>query len=318
MDQTTWLFAGFGVFVLGMLFLDLRVFHRQAHAVGLREATIWFSVWVALALLFALGVFLWLGSDKGVEFLTAYAIEKTLSADNVFVFLAIFSDFAVPDQYRHRALFYGILGALVMRAVFIATGVTLLNMFHWVIYPLGAFLIFTALRFALRRNREFQREKNPVLKLAQRFLPVTEDYDGQRFFVYRSGVLMATPLFLVVLVIEVNDVAFALDSVPAVLSITNDPFIVYTSNVFAILGLRALFFLISGALQRLRYLGIGLAFVLGFVGIKMLVSGHYEIPTVQSLAVVLIILTATILVSWLKGSGNPNPNSGPDSSRLES
>jgi len=198
---------------------------------------------VALALLFALGVFLWLGSDKGVDFLTAYTIELTLSADNVFVFLAIFSDFAVPVQYRHRALFYGILGALVMRAAFIATGVTLLNMFHWVIYPLGAFLIFTAVRFALRRDREFRKERNPFLKLAHRFLPVTEGYESQKFLVRRAGVLMATPVFLVVLVVEVNDLAFAADSVPAVLSITRYPFIVYTSNVFAVLGLRALFFL---------------------------------------------------------------------------
>lgn len=314
MDQTIWLFAGFGVFVLSLLFLDLKVFHRQAHVVGLLEAAIWFSVWVALALLFALGVFIWLGSDKGVEFLTAYTIEKTLSADNVFVFLAIFSDFAVPAQYRHRALFYGILGALVMRAVFIATGVTLLNMFHWVIYPLGAFLIFTAIRFALRRDRdqESQRGKNPVLKLANRFLPVTEEYDGQRFFVRRSGVLMATPLFLVVLVIEVNDVAFALDSVPAVLSITKDPFIVYTSNVFAILGLRALYFLVSGALQRLRYLNIGLSFVLGFVGVKMLISNYYEIPTLESLAVVMSILGSTIVASSLKASGKPKTDTGPE------
>ena len=305
MDQSIWLFARFGIFVLSMLFLDLWVVHRKAHVVGLREAGIWYSVWVALALLFALGVFLWLGSDKGVDFLTAYTIELTLSADNVFVFLAIFSDFAVPVQYRHRALFYGILGALVMRAAFIATGVTLLNMFHWVIYPLGAFLIFTAVRFALRRDREFRKERNPFLKLAHRFLPVTEGYEGQKFLVRRAGVLMATPLFLVVLVVEVNDLAFAADSIPAVLSITRYPFIVYTSNVFAVLGLRALFFLASGALQRLRYLGLGLSFILGFVGIKMLVSSLYEIPTLVSLGVVLLILVTTILASWRKTSGKP-------------
>lgn len=294
-----WLWVGFTFIVLFILALDLGVFHRRARVVGLREAAIWYTVWVSLALLFNLGIFLWLGAAKGTEFLTGYIIELSLSVDNIFVFLVIFSYFAVPAQYQHRVLFYGILGAIVMRGLFIATGVTLLNMFHWVIYIFGAFLVFTGIRLALRKEGQVHPERNPILRLARRFLPVTRKYHGQRFFLRQHGRWVATPLFLVLLALEATDLVFAVDSVPAILAITRDPFIVWTSNVMAILGLRALFFLLSGILRLFRYLNVGLALVLCFVGVKMLASEFYTMPTIISLGVIAGILAATILASYV-------------------
>lgn len=298
MTITPWHFLGFTLFVLILLAIDLGVFHRKAHAVGLREAGIWSAVWITLALLFNAGVFFWMGTAKGLEFLTGYVVEKSLSVDNVFVWLVIFSYFGVPAQYQHRVLFYGILGALVMRAAFIAAGVTLLATFHWVIYVFGAFLVFTGLRL-LRKEEEVHLERNPIVRLVRRFIPITPGYEGQRFFVRRNGLLMATPLLLVLVVVEATDVVFAVDSIPAILAITQDPFIVWTSNVFAILGLRALFFLIGGALQYFVYLRVGLAGVLVFVGAKMLISDVYKVPILLSLGVILSILVATMLASFL-------------------
>ncbi len=297
MNTSILLFGGFIVFVLAMLALDLGVFQRKTHVVGMKEAIVWSVVWTVLALVFGAGVYLWMGRTEGLEFATGYLVERILSVDNTFVFLAIFADFALPAHLQHRALYYGILGALVMRAAFIATGVTLLNLFHWVVYPLGGFLVFTGLRLLRKRDRTPRLEENLFARLARRVAPVTENYVGSRFIVRESGIWKFTPLFLVILVIEVNDVAFALDSVPAVLSITQDPFIVFTSNVFAILGLRALFFVIAGALQHLRFLGLGISSILVFVGVKMALSSHYEIPVVASLSVVLFLLAATVVAS---------------------
>lgn len=299
-DNTLLLWVVFGVIVLVMLSIDLGVFHRRAHVVQVKEAAIWSVTWIGLSLLFNLGVFLWLGNEKGLEFLTSYLIEKSLSLDNIFIWVVIFSDFALPDRYQHRVLFYGILGALILRGVFIAMGVTLLNSFHWVVYIFGAFLIFTALRLLLHRNRAVLLDRNPVVLIVRRFFPMTSGYNGQSFLVMENGRRMVTPLLLVLLVVESTDIVFALDSVPAVLAVTRDPFIVYTSNVFAILGLRALFFLLTDVLHRVRYLKVGLALLLSFVGAKMLLSNFYEFPILLSLGVILGILVATVLASYLK------------------
>ena len=299
MDIPIWVWIGFTAFVLVLLCLDLTVFHRKAHVVRVREAAIWYVVWVSLAALFYVGVLLFLGVDKSTEFLTGYVIELSLSVDNVFVWLIIFSYFSVPLQYQHRVLFLGIVGAIVMRGLFIITGVALLNMFAWIIFVFGGFLIFTGIKLAVRKDEEVDPGKNPILRLAKRVLPVTEDYEGQHFIVRRYGKWMATPLLMVLLVVEATDLIFAVDSVPAILSITRDPFIVWTSNVFAILGLRALFFLVSGALQYFRYLNQGLALVLCFVGVKMVISDFYHIPTLMSLGVVVGILAMTMLISYL-------------------
>jgi tellurite resistance protein TerC len=298
-DISIWVWIGFSVFVTVLLILDLTVFHRKAHVVSLKEAAGWYVIWVSLAVFFYLGIFMWLGADKATEFLTGYVIEVSLSVDNVFVWLIIFSTFAVPNQYQHRVLFLGILGAIVLRGLFIATGVTLLNMFGWLIFVFGAFLIFTGLKLAFRKKEELDPEKNIVLRLARRFIPVTEGYEGQKFFVRRNGVLMATPLFMVLIVVEATDLVFAVDSVPAILAISRDPFIVWTSNVFAILGLRALFFLVAGVLRYFRYLDYGLSAVLCFVGMKMVVSDFYHVPTAISLGTVAGILSVTMLVSYL-------------------
>ena len=299
MGYPIWLWAGFTIFVLLLLAIDLGIVHRKAHAVSLREAAGWYVVWVSLAVLFNLGIFLWLGADKGTEFLAGYIIEVSLSVDNVFVFLIIFSYFAVPAQYQHRVLFFGILGAIIMRGLFIATGVVLLEMFHWLIYIFGAFLIITGIKLALRKDEGVHPERNLILRLARRLLPVTPGYEAQKFFVRRHGRLMATPLFMVLLVVEASDLVFAVDSVPAILAITTDPFIVWTSNIFAILGLRALFFLVAGVLSYFRYLNIGLALVLVFIGTKMVASDFYHVPTALSLVAVAGILAVTMLASYL-------------------
>lgn len=293
----------FNAFVLGMLALDLLVFHRKAHQVSLREAFTWSVIWISLALAFNLGIYYLWGSEKALEFLAGYLIEKSLSVDNIFVFIMIFSYFAVPPIYQHRILFWGILGALVMRAIFIAAGAALLTAFHWIIYIFGAFLIFTGVKMFFAGDEKIEPEKNPAVVLLRRWMPITKDYEGQRFFVRQDGRLWATPLFVVLLVIETTDVIFAVDSIPAIFAITLDPFIVYTSNIFAILGLRALYFLLAGILDMFRYLKVGLAFVLCFVGFKMMIVDFYKIPIGVSLAVVAGILTVSILVSLM----NPKP-----------
>ena len=289
----------FLAFVAGMLALDLGVFHRHAHAVSRTEAALWSAVWIGLALVFNVGVYLVLGTEAGLEWTTGYLIEKSLSVDNVFVFLLIFSTFAVPAQYQHRVLFWGILGALVMRAALILVGAALLSAFHIIIYVFGAFLVITGLRFLRHTEAAPSLESNRLVRLARRFMPTTEGYEGQRFFVRRDGVRFMTPLFLVLLLIESTDLVFAVDSIPAIFAVTDDPFIVFTSNIFAILGLRALYFVLSGFLADLRYLKPALAVVLVFVGAKMLLVDVYKIPSLVSLGVIVAILGVAIAASLL-------------------
>ena len=300
MSSQVAMWIGFNVVVLVLLFLDLRVFHRRSHVISIKESLLWTAFWIAVSLLFNLGIYFWKGSDTALEFLTCYLIEKSLSLDNLFVFLLIFSYFAVPALYQHKVLFWGILGAVVMRLAFILAGVTLIDKFHWVIYIFGAFLIITSVRMALRRETELKPEKNPVLRIFCRLMPVTESYVDDRFFVKRVGRYLATPLFIVVLVIETTDVIFAVDSVPAALSISLDPFIVYSSNVCAILGLRALYFALAGIMRMFWYLKHGLIAVLFFVGVKMLVSEVYEMPVGIALGVVAFIMSVSILLSIIK------------------
>jgi tellurite resistance protein TerC len=299
MPEHLLLWIVFNVLVLGILVLDLGVFHREAHVVSLREALVWSCIWVSLALLFGLGIYSMQGGEKSLEFMAGYLIEWSLSVDNLFVFLVIFSYFAVPAIYQHRLLFWGILGALVLRAVFIATGTALLSNFHWMVYVFGVFLIFTGIKLMFAGGDEIEPEKNPAVRLVRRFIKITAGFEGQRFFVRKDGKLWATPLFLVLVVIETTDVIFALDSIPAIFAITLDPFIVYTSNVFAILGLRALFFLLAGVMGMFRYLKVGLSFVLCFVGVKMTIVNFYKIPIGVSLGVVAGILAISVLASLM-------------------
>ena len=283
-----------------MLALDLGVFNRKAHVVKIKEALIWSGVWISMALLFNLGIYYWLGPRPALEFLTGYLLEKSLSVDNIFVFLLIFTYFKVPALCQHKVLFWGIIGALIMRAIFIAVGVALIQQFHWVIYVFGAFLIFTGIKMALQKDKEIHPEKNPVIKLFRRFLPVTHEYDEEsRFFVKKAGVLHATPLFIALLVVETTDVIFAVDSIPAVLAITHDPFIVYTSNVFAILGLRALFFALAGIMEMFHYLHYGLAAILVFVGAKMVLTDLFKIPIGIALGIVAGILLISVVASLM-------------------
>ena len=293
------LWGGFTLFVIAMLALDLGIFHRRAHAVGSREALGWSVFWISLAVLFNAAVWRWFGPARGMEFLTGYLIEKALSVDNIFVFLVIFSYFSVPAEYQHRVLFWGILGAIVSRVIFILAGAALLHTFHWVIYPLGGLLVYTGFKLLRALDYDVHPERNPALALVRRILPVTPDYQGQRFLVRIDGRLFATPLLLVLVVIEATDIVFAIDSIPAIFAVTDDPFIVYTSNIFAILGLRALFFLLADVMQRFHYLKVGLGLVLVFVGGKMVASDLYKIPTGISLGVVALLLAGSIVASLL-------------------
>lgn len=305
MDEI-WVWVGFNVLVLAMLAVDLGVFHRRPHAIGVREAGIWTAVWIALSLIFNYGVYRVLGGETGLEFLTGYLIEKSLSVDNIFVFVVIFSYFRVPPEYQHRVLFWGILGALVMRGALIATGALLIRRFDWIFYVFGAFLLITAVRMATQDEEAVEPESNPVIGLVRRFVPVSPTYHGPRFFVRepigRKGAmrLVATPLLIVLVMVETTDLVFALDSIPAIFGITSDPFIVYSSNVFAILGLRAMYFLLAGVIDKFQYLKFGLAVILGFVGVKMLIEDFVHIPTTTSLAVVGVVLAASIAVSLLR------------------
>ena len=294
------MWIGFNVFVLAMLALDLGVFHRKAHEVKVKEALWWSTVWIALALTFNAGIYLFRGEDAALEFLTGYLLEKALSVDNIFVFIMIFAYFRVPALYQHKVLFWGILGALIMRAIFIATGITLLQHFHWIIYVFGAFLILTGIKLAMQHDKEVHPEKNPVLKLFRRFMPVTKNFEGDKFTIKRDGRRFATPLLVVLLMVETTDVIFALDSIPAILAITLDPFIVYTSNVFAILGLRALYFALAGIMQMFHYLSYGLAAILVFVGVKMMIVDFYQLPISVSLGVVAGILAVAVIASLLR------------------
>ena len=293
------LWIGFTLFVLAALALDLGLFHRHAHKVSMKEAMGWSAFWVGLALLFNLGVTHWFGPQSGLEFLTGYLIELALSVDNLFVFLVIFSYFAVPPHLRHRVLFWGILGAMIMRIAFILAGAALLAHFHKIIYVFGAFLVYTGVKILFQKETEVHPDRNFMLKLVRRFLPVSREYHGTHFLVRQAGKLTATPLLLVLLVVETTDVVFAVDSIPAIFGITRDPFIVFTSNVFAILGLRSLFFLLAGMMDRFHYLPVGLGLVLAFVGVKMIIADHYPIPINWSLGVVGILLAGSVLASLL-------------------
>jgi tellurite resistance protein TerC len=279
-----------------MLVLDLGVFHRRAHTVKFREALIWSVAWIALAAIFAVAIFFWHGRTPALEFVTGYVIELSLSVDNLFVFLLIFRFFQVPAIHQHKVLFWGILGALIMRAIFIAAGVSLIERFHWIIYVFGAFLIYSGIKLFFQNEAEIHPEKNPVLRLFRRWVPVTKDYVDNKFFVRNPG-LYATPLFVVLLVVETTDLLFAVDSIPAILAITRDAFIVYTSNVFAILGLRSMYFALAGMMEMFRYLHYGLSLVLVFVGAKMLVSHYLEIPTPIALAIVTGVLAISVVAS---------------------
>jgi tellurite resistance protein TerC len=298
---------GFHLLILLLLAVDLGLFHRRARAVSVREAALWSLAWVTLALLWNGGVYLWLGPEPALEFLTGYLIEKSLSIDNIFVFALIFGTFRVPAAYQHRVLFWGILGALVMRAAFILAGSALLASFHWMIYLFGAFLIATGIRMALARDTELDPQANPLLKLARRLLPVVADYRDGRLLVREGGRWAATPLLLVLLLVESTDLLFAVDSIPAIFAITLDPFIVYTSNVFAILGLRSLYFVLAGALARFAYLKLGLAAVLVFVGVKMVAADVLEIPVGLSLAVVAALIGGAIAASLGRGRERRQP-----------
>jgi len=279
-----------------MLVLDLGVFHRRAHTVKFREALAWSVAWIALAAVFAVVIFFWHGRTPALEFVTGYVIELSLSVDNLFVFLLIFRFFQVPAIHQHKVLFWGILGALIMREIFIAAGVTLIQRFHWIIYAFGAFLVYSGIKLFFQNEAEIHPEKNPVLRLFRRLVPVTKDYVDNKFFV-RSPGLYAMPLVVVLLVVETTDLLFAVDSIPAILAITRDAFIVYTSNVFAILGLRSMYFALAGMMEMFRYLHYGLSLVLVFVGAKMLVSHYLEIPTPVALAAVAGVLAISVIVS---------------------
>jgi tellurite resistance protein TerC len=300
MSNELLLWIGFNVFVLAMLALDLGVFHRKAHEVKVKEALWWSTVWIALALAFNTGIYFFRGEEAALEFLTGYLLEKALSVDNIFVFIMIFAYFRVPALYQHKVLFWGILGALIMRAIFIAAGITLLQHFHWVVYIFGAFLIVTGIKLAVQQDKEVHPEKNLVLKLFRRFMPVTKNLEGDRFLVKHDGRRLATPLLVVLLMVETTDIIFALDSIPAILAITTDPFIVYTSNVFAILGLRALYFALAGIMQMFHYLSYGLAAILVFVGVKMMIMDFYKLPIGISLGVVAGILAISVILSLLR------------------
>ncbi len=297
--DSLWLWVGFNIFVLALLALDLGVFHRSAHTVRAKEAAIWSAVWVALALTFNAGIYFYAGPRAGLEFLTGYLIEKALSVDNIFVFLLVFSYFRVPAKYQHRVLFWGVLGALVMRGAMIAAGSFLIARFHWILYVFGAFLVITAIRMATQDERAIEPEANPVIRLVRRLVPVTNVYHGQSFFIRENARWTATPLFIVLVFVEVTDLVFAVDSIPAIFAVTQRPFLVYTSNVFAILGLRSLYFLLADVVGRFHFLKLGLSAVLGFVGLKMLLADIFKVPIGLSLLIIAFLLGASVVASWM-------------------
>jgi tellurite resistance protein TerC len=300
MEVSLYVWAGFLAFVLAMLALDLGVFNRKSHAITMKEAGIWTAVWIGLALAFNAVINFWRGQTAALEFLTGYLIEKALSVDNLFVFALIFAMFAVPAKYQHRVLFWGVLGALLLRALFIGAGAALLDRFHWLIYVMGAFLIFTGIKLAFQKETAIHPERNPLVRIVSKVFPVTKTYHGESFFVRLNGALAVTPLFIVLLLVESTDVVFAIDSIPAVFAVTRDPFLVYTSNVFAILGLRSLYFLLAGALDRFYYLKPALAVILSFVGLKMLVSSVVKVPVGASLGVIAGLLAAAVVASLVR------------------
>ena len=298
-ETNIWFWLGFVGFVLAMLSLDLGVFHRTPHEVRPKEAAIWTGVWVALAMLFAAGLFAIYGHRVGLTFLTGYVIEESLSVDNIFVIVLIFDYFRVPRICQHRVLFYGILGALVMRGLFIGLGAVLIARFHWILYIFGGMLVITGVRMAFRGDEEFNGEENAVVRVVRRFMPISQDYQGKHFFTMEAGQRVATPLLLVLVLVEFTDLIFAIDSIPAIFGVTQDPFIVFTSNIFAILGLRSLYCLLAAVVDRFYLLKYGLALILTFVGVKMLGEHFFEIDIVLSLAIILGILAAAIVASMI-------------------
>jgi tellurite resistance protein TerC len=311
------LWLGFIGFVLVMLAIDLGIFHRKAHEVSLREAAAWSCVWVALAAAFALGVHAWFGADKALEFTTGYLIEKALAVDNIFVFVIIFATFAVPAIYQHRVLFWGIIGALVMRAGFILAGGAFLQRFHWAIYVFGAILLATGVKLLVQRDVAPDPARNPLVRLFRRVFPVTSEYAGERFTIVKQGKRYATPLLLALVAVEVTDVIFAVDSIPAIFAVTSDPFIVFTSNIFAILGLRSMYFLLAGVIDRFHYLKVGLAFVLVFVGLKMVLIEVYKVPILASLMIIALILGTSVIASLLRPAAARPAQGERDARRVE-
>ena len=307
--QTNIIFwAGFNIFVLIMLALDLGVFHRKTHKVSIKEASIWSAVWITLALIFNVFVYFQFGEQKATEFLTGYLIEKSLSVDNIFVFVIIFGYFQIPDEYQHKVLFWGILGALVMRIIFIFAGVALINQFHWTIYIFGAFLVFTGFKMMAKKDKKVKLENSRAISFLKKKFSITDELHGDKFFIKSGNKKFATPLFLALVLIEITDLIFAVDSIPAILAITQDQFIVYTSNVFAILGLRSLYFALAHIVHRFVYLSYGLAIILIFIGIKMLLIDVFKIPTYISLIVIALILTFSIVLSLVRVKGEEKQN----------
>lgn len=296
-NEFVWI--GFLVFVLIMLILDLGVFHRNSHEVKVKEALVWSGVWIGLALLFNYGLYLYMGREKALEFLAGYLIEKSLSVDNLFVFIMLFSYFNVAPKYQHKVLFWGIIGALALRAIFIFAGVALISQFHWIIYLFGVFLLFTGIKMLYHDEQEVNPDKNPLVRLFKRFFPVTDSMSEGRFFVRINAKRFATPLFIVLLIVEFTDLIFAVDSIPAILAVSNDTFIIFTSNVFAILGLRSLYFALAGITQYFHYLKYGLSVILVFIGVKMLIVDLYKIPIVYSLLTIMGILAISVLLSMI-------------------
>jgi tellurite resistance protein TerC len=295
---STWLWIGFSLFIFTMLSLDLGLFNRKAHTIKYREAWIWSGVWVTLAMIFAGIVFKYLGSQRGFEFLTGYLIELSLSVDNLFVFLLIFSYFKVPARFQHRVLFWGVMGALIMRLTMIFVGAALINRFHWIIYIFGAFLVYTGIKMFRQEEIEIHPDQNPLVRVVTRFLPITRHYEEEKFFTRENGKRTGTLLLLVLMVVEVTDLVFAVDSIPAIFAVTTNTFIVYTSNVFAILGLRSMYFLLAGVVEKFRYLRFGLAIVLTFIGLKMLLGAvGFHIPIKISLVFVAVVLVGSVVAS---------------------
>jgi len=300
METNIILWVGFNLFVLLMLALDLGVFHRKSHEVSVKEALTWSGVWVFLALCFNVFIYFQFDEKRALDFFTGYIIEKALSVDNIFVFVLIFSYFQIPPRYQHKVLFWGIIGALVMRVIFIFAGVALLEKFHWTIYIFGGILIYTGIKMVTEKDKKIEPEKNPIIRFFRKWMPVTKELHEDKFFVVQNGKKFATPLFLVLIMIEVTDLIFAVDSIPAILAVTQEHFIVYTSNVFAILGLRSLYFALAGIIDRFKYLSVGLAVILVFVGMKMMLVDFYKIPIQISLTVILVILTSSVVISLIK------------------
>lgn len=297
MSESAILWGSFSLFIIGMLALDLGVFHRKSHSVSVKEALTWTAVWITLSMLFNLFVYQYFGKEKALEFFTAYLVEKSLSIDNIFVMIMIFSYFGVPDSYQHKVLFWGIFGALVMRVIFIFAGIELIHKFHWLIYLFGGFLVVTGVRMVLGEDKPIEPEKNPLVKLVRRIFPVTDSFEGDKFFIKKDHKTWATPLFIVVVLIEATDLIFAVDSIPAIIAISEDTFIVYTSNVFAILGLRSLYFALAGIEKYFVYLKHGLAAILVFVGVKMCITDFYKIPVEISLIVICFLLVISMMAS---------------------